>query len=492
MTRSMNKPTHGPSVTQRQSFPRMRLFSEHPGAKGPGRFASRLRPTLALALAAAILAPRPVDAQEPAPLPERRLQIGQGTVDITPATGLTMGGFHFTPDNPRRIEGVRQRASATVLVIQLRESTAAMISMDLLNVSRDFVQRTRDLIQEATGIAGSSVQICATHTHSMPTVAFNRQWGDQHPEYLQEVQRAVVGATLAAVTDLAPARLFVGSAVAENANANRTVAEWRNEDQFDAASTDADRWLDRRVRVLHFERTFPKRNVLWYHFSAHPTCYHDRQCGPDWPGDVARIVQRSDGVTPVFLQGHIGDVSPAGGGLGNAEITATNVAGAIARAVRSAKQVSVETMLVKSRNVALPLDLNEFAAQMKQFEENPTPKGSFDEDWYSNFAVTYDQSKTELNVEVAALRLGDIALVFHPSELYSYYGLAIDRGAPFKQTLVVGYADGYVGYLPDPLAFERREYAAVTVPRILNFPPFSPTAARRLADDAIALLNEMR
>ena len=85
-----------------------------------------------------------------------------------------------------------------------------------------------------------------------------------------------------------------------------------------------------------------------------------------------------------------------------------------------------------------------------------------------------------------------LALVFHPSELYSYYGLAIDRGSPFRHTLVIGYADGYIGYLPDPKAFERREYAAITVPRILNYPPFTPTAAQRLADEAIDLVEGLK
>ena len=49
------------------------------------------------------------------------------------------------------------------------------------------------------------------------------------------------------------------------------------------------------------------------------------------------------------------------------------------------------------------------------------------------------------------MRIGNIGLAFHPAELYSYYGLAIRRDSPFADTIVVGYADGIIGYLADPL-----------------------------------------
>ena len=53
------------------------------------------------------------------------------------------------------------------------------------------------------------------------------------------------------------------------------------------------------------------------------------------------------------------------------------------------------------------------------------------------------------------LRLGELALLFHSSELYSYYGLRIRRDSPFKKTLVVGYTDDIIGYLVDPLRMKR-------------------------------------
>lgn len=70
-------------------------------------------------------------------------------------------------------------------------------------------------------------------------------------------------------------------------------------------------------------------------------------------------------------------------------------------------------------------------------------------------------------------------------------GLAIRRGWPLADTLVVGYTDGMIGYLPDPKAYGAGEYAAVTVPKILGWPPFVPGVARQMRAAAIRLLESV-
>jgi hypothetical protein len=60
-----------------------------------------------------------------------------------------------------------------------------------------------------------------------------------------------------------------------------------------------------------------------------------------------------------------------------------------------------------------------------------------------------------------------------------------------EATLVVGYADDVAGYVTDPKAYEAGEYAAVVVPRILNLPPFEPTAGRQLSAAAGKLLAKL-
>ena len=52
----------------------------------------------------------------------------------------------------------------------------------------------------------------------------------------------------------------------------------------------------------------------------------------------------------------------------------------------------------------------------------------------------------------------------------------------------MGYTDHCIGYLPDPNAYKAGEYSAITVPKIIDFPPFTPDVragvGRRLDRDA--------
>ena len=89
------------------------------------------------------------------------------------------------------------------------------------------------------------------------------------------------------------------------------------------------------------------------------------------------------------------------------------------------------------------------------------------------------------------VRLGEVGLLFHAGGLFSFYGLAIRRDSPFRDTLAIGYTDGCVGYLCDPSAYRTGAYEAFTVPKILDNPPFTPTAARQLTAAALNMLKAL-
>jgi hypothetical protein len=478
------------------SWPRAQPAPDSDSRRGPlhrREFLTRL--LLSGAAARTALAGTPALAA-----PANRLQLGEARIDITPPPGITMGGFHYPPSDPRLITGVRARSAARALVLRAGRDRAAIISFDMLNISRDAARRVRQRASRATGIPARCVHVCATHTHSMPSIAFNRQWGDQHPDYFAEVERKIVEAVRLAQADLAPAGLAVGRSRAVGANFNRTASPVKTDAEFTPASTDEHRWLDTSLHVLHFERAAPKRNLLWYHFSAHPVCYNDRLTGPDWPGLVEELAAGQGLPAPSFLQGDIGDVNPGKGDpwLGRAEDTAPAVLRAVREALQSARRVNVRDMRVATEVFPLPLDLARFRDQIARYRSDPSKctggewvDAAFAKDWHDTFAAKWDFKQSHLPSALTALRLGEVGLVFHGAELYSFYGLAIRRDSPLPHTLVIGYADGYVGHLPDPDAYRRGEYAAVVVPKILNFPPFTPTAARELAAGAVRLLRKV-
>ena len=435
---------------------------------------------------------------------ERGLLAGQAVVDITPPLDVQPGGVFALPDKPRKYAGVRQAAEARVIVLRVKDTSAVIVSLDLLAVGKEFTARVQGEIAKRTKIPAGHVRVCATHTHSMPTLKWLRFHGELPEKYMAQVEKKIVEAVVRAEADLSPAELHVGRARADGANFNRTSKTWKTDADFGKGSSDAERWLDTSVHVLHFRRKAPEKpDLLWYHFSAHPVVYRDDPgAGPDWPGLVNRMAQAKFKCVPSYLQGHCGDVNPGDGKtfLGDPVQVAQRVFDAIEKAVKDARRVPVNELRLHSESFGLPLDLERMRKDVASFEADPE-KTTKERGWFKNMAFAkdwhawakkWDAKQTTYPVQLSVLCVGDVALAFHPGELYSYYGLAIRRDSPFRDTIVVGYVDDLVGYVPDPAAYLAQEYAAVTVPKIVNLPPFTPSAGREMSQALVRLLTMVK
>lgn len=427
------------------------------------------------------------------------LLAGEGVVDVTPPLGIEMGGFHRPPENLRVIQGIRQPASARALWLALGDTQTAIVSLDMLTVSYEFTGRVQAEVARQTGIPESHVRVCATHSHSMPTFQFSHQWGAVSAEYMAAVEKKVVEACLLAKADLAPAEAHLGKARAVGANFNRTTMQFKTDAEFTKDSTEDERWLDTMLHVLRFERAGGRRSLAWYHFSNHPVCFRDDQAGPDWPGIVAQRTTEKQKVTPVFLQGHAGDVNPGDGKIwiGEAEPTTAAVCEALDRALESVRPLKVDALRVATEPGEVPVDMALFKSWLEEYRKDPAACKSgpwvdagFAAAWFAS-ASKQDLNRSGLPIRLAAIRLGEVGLVFHPAELYSCYGLQIRRDSPLTDTLVVGYADGMIGYAPDVKAYAAGEYSALVVPKILDYPPFVPTGSQILAASALEVLKKV-
>lgn len=427
------------------------------------------------------------------------LLAGEGRVDISPPAGIELAGFHRPAGQERRVTGTRQPGEVRALVLRVDDTEVAILSLDICALSADFCRTIQRRVERELGTAAGHVRVCATHTHSMPTFRFFRQWGAVSPEYMALVEGRAVEAVSKARADLAESDCYIGKAGVIGGNFNRTSKTWKTDGQFTRESTDAERWLDTLLQVLYFQRSGAKKSLQWYHFCAHPVCYGDSESGPDWPGLVAQAIRAGGMLKPSFLQGHIGDVNPGDGSkwIGDATQTASAIAPALHHATNHSEYVPVTELRVANATVEIPFDLKRLQAQLDYYRENTDRctdgvwvDAAFAKDWYEE-AQAWDTKRQTYVAAISAFRLGDVALLFHPAELYSYYGLKLRFGSPFPTTLVVGYCDDFVGYLTDPAAFDAEEYAAVVVPKITGLPPFTPDAARVFTAHAASLLNRL-
>lgn len=428
------------------------------------------------------------------------LTAGEGRADITPPVGTILAGFHYPPDQPRRATGARMPSQVHALHLRVGDAPAVvLLSIDIIAVSAAFTARVQGSIAEALGIARERVLLNVTHTHSAPSLLPLLQWGEVSTAYADTVAQACLAAARAAQADATEADCYIGMHRVEGGNSNRTRKPWKTDADFGPDASPQDRWLDTLLQVLYFLRAGDKPALAWYHFSAHPVCFQDTLTGPDWPGLVADLIAPANNVRPVYLQGHLGDVNPGDGTqwIGAAEPTSQAIARSLHHAIGHSEYVEVDALRLEHAPVELPLDLQRFRDDLAQYRDHPEQcikdiwvDPAFAAAWYAQ-AQGWDLQRGSLPAPVTALRLGGVALLFHPAELYSYYGLELRTRSPFARTLAVGLCGDDVGYLTDPTAYEAREYAAIVVPKILQYPPFTPGAAAQLTAHALGLLQKL-
>ena len=96
-------------------------------------------------------------------------------------------------------------------------------------------------------------------------------------------------------------------------------------------------------------------------------------------------------------------------------------------------------------------------------------------------------------VDVQAILFGETALIAYPAELFVKIGLAIKTRSPIKNTLVVTYANGSVGYIPMPEDYPFGGYEVSEAFYLYGLPaPFAPETAKLLEDTAIELINRLK
>ena len=425
-------------------------------------------------------------------------RVGEGVTDITPPIGTELAGFHKPAGKERRSTTVRQPASARALVFaNAATSLFAIVSLDVCAVSQEFCRDVKKEVARVSGIEEKNIRIGATHTHSMPTLRYFRQWGRLPEDYRNMVSKRIVEAVELARNDLASAKLFLGKEQVVGASHNRTSKDFKTGELFGKESTDDERWLDTTLHALHFVRE-GKRNLLWYQFSAHPVCYADETSGPDFPGLVASKMKEQENLSPSLLQGHCGDVNSGTSGRGDPEAVSDAIVKALRQAIKNTRLVDVTEIRQTTEVFRAPLDIDLHKRQLAEYRTDPAQcsKGpwvdaEFAREWHE-WASKWDLAQTSYTTPISALRLGDVALFFHPGELYSVYGLIVRRDSPFRDTLVIGYADDLIGYVPDPKAYAAGEYSAMVVPKIMSLPCYKPEVGRELTAAGLDLLRQLK
>jgi hypothetical protein len=363
------------------------------------------------------------------------LQAAAAKIDITPPEGTPVVG-HI-----REVSGVRDPLHAVLLLLDDSRTKAAIVTLDLLNTPREMTRQLREAVAAAADIPPENIMVAASHNHSGPGWAQNEAWN-------HKVSKDIAAAATKAAGEMRPVSIgYQVDAIDFNIN-RRQMIGGRN-----VVRLNPDGPCDHRVKVLRFDdgqSIDPLAVVL--HAVCHPCVFTwgDKWSPPhpggypkmsaDFPGEAKTFVEQAYGgrTTALFLQGCAGDIRPNLPGYpyrcgDEADIRWTGRSLGCA-AVRASDKSAIREE-VSNRPAVFPIRCA--AANVTL----PAAKGG------------------TVECELQAMKLGPYLLLTMPGEPMVEYGLRLEREiGPRAIPIIVGYANGNIGYICTRQAFAEGGY----------------------------------
>ncbi len=242
---------------------------------------------------------------------------GTASADITPAPGLALQGHAGALPS----ESVLRPIEVRTLVLQHENVRAALVTVDVIGITRQTTSRIRHRIAADTDIPADHIMIACSHTHCAPaTLPTLGLIPDE--AFMASLESGVVAAVTQATRHLQPVTFALGCG-SSHININRRPIQGP---QPTADMTpNYGGIVDRRVRVLRIDTASGKPLAVLFHYSCHPTSMPGtaRIISPDYPGFARDQIETALGCHALFMPGCFGNVRPAFFDTNNRFISAT-------------------------------------------------------------------------------------------------------------------------------------------------------------------------
>jgi len=430
-----------------------------------------------------------------------KFRCGRAIADITPRAGVELTGFAGR-SGPSR--GIHDRLFAKAVVISGSKCELAVVTTDLLGLDGDIVRTIREDAEKELGIAADMIMLCSSHTHSGPATITLRGIGDRDENYIESLEGDVLGSIREALANGRESVIKVGEGRCEiGVNRRERTAEGRTILGQNARGT-----TDPKVSVIDIEA--PGSRTVLFNYACHPVVMGSSNLlvSADYTGYAARAVADAleNGVA-MFMQDCCGNVNPrvVGGRFEDAE----GIGGILgAEVVRVSEGSSTEEVGfgIGGRTREVELALSDVPGEDEIEEELSVYKCNYasarrDNDWgamkHAQGLMEWAKDAAALarggmgdrrkRLEIQALRIGSAAIVAIPGEPFAEMALAIRERSRFRHTVVAGYANGCIGYLPTPESFAQEGYEVDSAYKYYGTSPLSPSSFDEIVETAIGL-----
>jgi hypothetical protein len=404
------------------------------------------------------------------------------SLDVTPPPGHRLDGYAA---RTALATGTADPLRATMIWLGTADEPGVLwLTLDAIAVGNDLVTELAAAAGSAAGIPPSHVVVSASHTHSGPS-----GWtGEIHPVIPAEREPALYEPLVDAVANASFPRQPV-------------KASWRS---IEVVGVGANRHRkngphDNTAGILALHSLDGSLEAVLLDFACHPTTYgpENPRWSADWPG-AARAALGPAVVG--FLQGAAGDVSPRFTRQGRDAAEVARLGGLLASRVREALagpglELPQTAPAIRRTTINLAvrdLPSDKEAAAIVAAAESAVD-GGVDDPSVRIAQTRLDGARGQalmsaaslpatLDLPISVVTLGDVCWVNLPVELFAIHGACLQADSTHPITRVVGYTDGYYGYIVDPSAAESGAYEG-----LITF--FDQPTTNSLLRQTVAFLN---
>ncbi len=405
---------------------------------------------------------------------------GWASAEITPALPCWMGGY-AARNAPA--DSIHDPLYARALALGTQDQPLVVIICDLLQVDTNLVHRVRTQGQRLH--PGATFWLGATHTHSGPAIARLSPHSETQIQaaIIERIAQGALDAATTAIARMHPVRAAWASGQTSSIVTNRDHPGSGEDTALDLLCL-YDLNADEQSRVGERQQ---KPVAIIASFPCHPTILsaESHAISADLPGAFRQLVQALAGSKTwvILATGAAGDMSTRhtrqGQGIPELERLGSLLALRAHELLAHAQPLTLDPPVI--RHTTIELAMKELPASDELLDYERTLETAL-QGVQALKSLPAARAPGERQAEVAVARLGELGLVAIPGELYNRLGVQI-RHAPNSHVLLLGYTNGYLGYLPTRDAYAELDYEVL-------MSPFAPGAGEQVSEAAHQLLAQ--
>lgn len=419
---------------------------------------------------------------------DNQLLVGFARVDITPNESVPMAGYGNT--SARFSQVILDHITATCIAFTQGEDTILLFTQDLVCTNHKWARPIRARIEKELGVPAERVYIHATHTHSAPDTLSAEPVIQRYQVFHAE---QLFAAAKQALEDRAPAKLLgTKTLTPENYNC---IRHYRRADgtvvgdnfgYFSKAPIVAHvEDSDREMRIIKIEREDEgKKDILLVNWQAHPAMTGGSKrynMSADFPGMLRNELEYRTDMHMAYFTAAAGNhntrsrIQEEKHGKSYVGV-ACKLADVVEEALPTLQPIGGSG--ITSRTVDCVMDVNhaeedrlEDAQKIVDYwkECNDTALGGkyartlgFHSVYNASAILARPSRPQQDDAELNAARIGDLAFITAPCEMFKATGVNIRANSPYDMTLIISLTNERVGYFPTKEAFDYGCYESQT------------------------------